>query len=497
MKDSLKLQAEIYPAGKSHLPQGQSKMQNLANVVLKDTFIYGISRYLSLLAALFLTPIYTRILSKADYGVMDIYNIWIAMFLAIIPLGLMNGLLRFYPDVEKQVRERKKLISSILFTLLGISALFIIIAIIGKSFFIESIVGDKSFSGIYQYAVIIVALSVVHSFNLELLRIKMLKKKFLIVSITNFILLSLLGFALVYFYNSGIIGFFQASVFALVVSCLIGLYFNAGEITLSYDLRKTIEIIAYSSHFLSVFFFFHSTNLIDRYLITNLLNLDLNGIYAIGLKISGLLNFIIAAFSMAWMPYVFRIKDEANARQLFSKMFDNYLKFGGLLIFFIALFRQEFIAFFAPTYESAYHLISIMLIYFFVMGLTNVFTIGIQISKKTRFLTYSAIISIACNIFISIILVKKIGIEGIAIGSLCGAVVWIAIQHFFAQREYQIPFRYFKNGIIFLLLILAIVGLEFVDISSPAYKVIIMLVCVILTSFNYLNSWRHNRNSNL
>ena len=79
--------------------------------IFSDSIIYGVSSYLSVVAAIFLTPIYTRILLKTDYGAMDIINTWISLVVAILPLGLLNAVVRFYPDFKADPEQRKKYLS--------------------------------------------------------------------------------------------------------------------------------------------------------------------------------------------------------------------------------------------------------------------------------------------------------------------------------------------------------------------------------------------------
>ena len=81
---------------------------NIIKILFKDSFIYGISSYVNLLAAFILTPIYTRILSKESYGLMDLCVTWNNFFMLIIPLGLTAAMLRTYQDYKTSPEKKKE-----------------------------------------------------------------------------------------------------------------------------------------------------------------------------------------------------------------------------------------------------------------------------------------------------------------------------------------------------------------------------------------------------
>ena len=57
----------------------------LRKVFFNDTLVYGVTGYLGLVASFFLTPFYTRILTKEDYGLLDLFNVWNSFFALVLP----------------------------------------------------------------------------------------------------------------------------------------------------------------------------------------------------------------------------------------------------------------------------------------------------------------------------------------------------------------------------------------------------------------------------
>ncbi len=177
--------------------------------VLGESAVYGLSSYIGVFASIFLTPIYTRILSKGDYGIMDIFLTWNNLFMTILPFGLIGGLLRFYPDYKTEI---KSLTGTILAFLLMISAVYFLSMFSLQGIIISSVFNNEINFELYLINIFIVIGSMLFSFSMSILRCEFKKNIFLLLSLINIFLIVSLGFIFVYYDRMGVIGFFRASL---------------------------------------------------------------------------------------------------------------------------------------------------------------------------------------------------------------------------------------------------------------------------------------------
>jgi O-antigen/teichoic acid export membrane protein len=201
------------------------------------------------------------------------------------------------------------------------------------------------------------------------------------------------------------------------------------------------------------------------------------------MRISNIINFIISSFGLAWMPIVFNSYTKPKVKEFFNNVFKLYIYIGCYAIFGIYIFREELLQFLAPNYLESMDLITLLLIYNFVMGFNYVFTIGIQITKNTKVITTAAIFAISTNIIMSIFLVNDMGIEGIAIGSLLGAFLWIIIQHIYSQKYYKIKYSYLTLIMTIVILMFCILFCEYYEFGENSFlskSIILILVLIIL-----------------
>lgn len=456
---------------------------SLKKKLFGESLVYGIARYASFVAAIFLTPIYTRLLTKADYGIMDVFNKWNAFALAILPLGLFSSLIRFYPEIQDKVDARKRHLGSLFVTLLFLCLIYLILMLLIQPVFLELFV-DRAFeniNAIYVFSIGIVICQVLFHFCLQILRVNHKSLQYGLLSLLNFAILSSLGFYFIYFSGENIIGFFRASLIAAVVAVIAACFVVRNNLFLHFHTPTTKKMLRYGMHFLSVFFLFQITDLVDRYLIKEHYGLEEVGIYSIGTRIAGFILLATGALSLAWMPRAIEIDEDKDADRIYRRMFNGYVIAGFMMVAFIIIFRHELLRIFAPDYLAAGEIIAILAVFNFLTGFVYVFTIGIQLSKKSWAISISAGIAVIVKVILSILLVERFGIEGIATASLIEVLIWIAIQHYFSQKFRRIPFNYYI--LLFILLFYPLTMLTQAIEESERYQISMKLIFFGLLSF--------------
>jgi O-antigen/teichoic acid export membrane protein len=409
--------------------------------LLKDTIVYGVSKYLGVFAAIFLMPIYTRLLTKADYGIMEIINSWNNFIIMLIPLGLSSSIIRFYSDIKDNPISRKKYLGSINVTLIVISAVYATLMIILKPFIIPFFNKFNGINEIYYHSIFIAIGAILSGHLLALLQAQLKKNTYLLVSIINLLMLVLLGFLFVYHYKMGVLGFYRASSIAYIVTLFFCFWFTRVDFSIKFSKKALKTILNYSIHILSVGILFSLVNLFDRYIIAEYSNVEGVGLYSIGVRISGIMGIAVASFSLAWFPISMNIKENKEAIQTYNRVHHFYYIVSTIMLVGLLLFRKELIGIFAPDYMKSYNVIGILGAQLIINGTIYFYSLGIHIKKRTKYLTYSGIISIIANIIISISLVKNYGIDGVAFGTLISSIIWVIIQFYFSHKLYPIPFK--------------------------------------------------------
>lgn len=410
--------------------------------LMKDGLIYGITRYVGVIAAIFLTPIYTRIIPRHDYGIMDIFNVWITLFSLLIPMGLIQALPRLWMDSRNDKNSLKNILGNFNILILAFSVIFIFLTFSLKSTFEKNILHSTEFGHIYYLTVFIAILQVVYNQQLAIFRQVFKRRKFVAISLLNLFLLTSLGFTLVYYIDLGIQGFFFASLFALAITVSFSLLLNREYLCLRFDKSLLKSMLSYSTPLLYVAAFFSLSDLTDRFIINTYLGTEDVGLYSVATRIASIPLFFTTAFATAWFPRIFNINDVEERNNLLVKTHNIAVLFFGSVFMAVVLFKSELIRFFAPNYTDAFQLVILLSLSYIINGVGPIYAVGIHLLKSTKDLLKGALISVVANIFFSILLLKFYGIEGVAAGTLLGAILWTVLRYSFGQKKLKIKFKF-------------------------------------------------------
>ncbi|MFR1759779.1 MAG: lipopolysaccharide biosynthesis protein, partial [Christensenellaceae bacterium] len=73
--------------------------------LVSNTVIFAIGTFSSKLLVFLLMPLYTRVLSESDYGVVDLLMQTGNLLLPLVSLGINNAIIRFGLDKSSDSRE--------------------------------------------------------------------------------------------------------------------------------------------------------------------------------------------------------------------------------------------------------------------------------------------------------------------------------------------------------------------------------------------------------
>jgi len=182
---------------------------------------------------------------------------------------------------------------------------------------------------------------------------------------------------------------------------------------------------------------------VDRYFISNYLDLGILGIYSVGLKISGLIQLPVLGFQTAWGPFAFAIYKEKDAGETYDKVFLYYT----LLLTFVALLIVVAAEPLVRLFASAKYLESIPIVFPLVFSvvvdsLSWISGIGIGLSKKTVYKIVSYAAALVTGLITIRLLIVPLGLMGVVYGLLAGKIALTVTKTWFAYKLYPIRFNF-------------------------------------------------------
>ena len=372
-------------------------------------------------------PIFTRVLSVSEYGLMDLGQRLLLMLTIASKLGFQNASLRFYNRQEfaENVASARTFYSTLFFGMLSTSAtvglLFLFaVAVVPKA----SVLGPLA-----NLIYLILGLALVRAMGSVLwgfLRIEERTKTFNILQVTSKAttiaavcsLLPWIGpYARIYF--TGALGVEAALVLALTVWLVR---------------RRVLALKCFSFSFFRVALAFGTPLVLyefafgvlgsaDRFLVRHYLGANALGLYSVAYGLANNVNeFLVAPLSLALVPIYMRIWTSDGPQKtaaFLTVAFDLFILAAAGVLAVVAATGHSFLVLLASAkYAAADQLIPVILSGLLVWT-ANVFVgAGLLIHKRTLTMSGMLVMSAVLNIVLNCLLLPRMGLMGGAIATL-------------------------------------------------------------------------------
>lgn len=454
----------------------------------KDTLVYGFGDAFVKILGILTIPIYTRIFNPSDYGILSLVSAIITFFSSFLDLGMISALQRSYFDSAEE-KERKKIISTAFWFLLiwGIFFTFIIILLSKKIslLFFDSV----SFTWILVLSFLNAFLSIFIILAKDLSRFKFRPWLFFRLVSLNGILTTIFSLFLIIYFKFGILGFFLGGFLGTILTVIFAWRIIKNFIIFVFSLAKFKKMFSYGIMLVPTVIAYFIFDISDRFFLVRMSTLHELGLYSMAINISGIMMFLSTALAQAWSPFAFKLyAEERNIyKNIYSRMM-NYIMIGfSFLSIIIALFSSEILKIITiPEFFGANKAIPFLLISMLFYASTLVTLLGLNITRKTKYIALSAGITALLNIILNIIFIPKLGMVGAALATAISYIV-LALMYFFISQKLH-PISYNLEKIIKILIItLLIFGINsFLHFSMILNILFKFGLIIIFTSFLFV-----------
>jgi len=192
-------------------------------------------------------------------------------------------------------------------------------------------------------------------------------------------------------------------------------------------------------------------NLADRRILEGYVSLGEVGIYSVGNNFGGAMKFPLSAFEPAWQPFVFEnAKKETGPRDIGLIATRMAIVFTVIALGLASLLPDVLIFVSRnPAYHAAAPVIPVIVLAFLFQGFFLLSSIGISITKETR---YYPMITAACaflNVGLNFALIPSFGIMGSAWATVLGYALMALLGAAISHRLYPIPVQWMRIGAAF------------------------------------------------
>lgn len=411
----------------------------------RHTLIYGAGVVATKLASFIMLPVYTRYLTPADYGVLELLSMTIEIIGTIAGMGLSAAVFKFYVDHEG-TNEQRTIMSTA-----GVATLALGVVTSGLGLLFSPALGHLVFGQgagsnpvYFRLFFLIYLVQSAEMVPLLLLRARNESWAFVGASVAKLIGQLTLNIVFVVYLHMGVLGVLRSNLIITSISATGLTAYAVWRVGAHFSLPKFKGMARFGypvmpwllSNFVLVFS--------DRYFLNNSAGPAVVGIYSLAYKFAFLLAaFAFMPFNMVWDPQRYAIARKENAPRIYARVF-TYLNIGlGVIAMLISVYVDDLLRIMAtPPFRPAALLVPVLLAAQVIYSWTAFCNVGLFLRDRTRVLSRLSFVAVASVLVLNVLLIPRFGAWGAALATLGGYAVRSGTVIVASQRAYRIPYEW-------------------------------------------------------
>lgn len=407
----------------------------------KDGVVYGLAGLFARSVSIITLPLYTRILSPTDFGVIDLTLLFTVFCGVIIPFGISSGVARFFPDEATQ--DGKVLIASSGLWFISMTHLVFVLAALS---FAEPLMvltlGSAKWSQAYYLGLVMIVTGGFFYYFQNLLRWRLEPKRYVFCSLVSTFVTVGVALLAIFVARLGVAGIFIGQICGNVIGAALAWGMSRDLFRFRFSKPSLMAMLWFAVPLLPVLVGEFVTNYIDRMSIRTLLSLEDLGRYGIGFRLASLVGLIMIGFSSSLTPLVYANYQKHETRAEIARIFRFFLLIALPAVLFLALFSKEMLwVFTGPAYYSAWIVMPILAPGLLLISMFN-FAPGIDIAKKTKVSAMIQVATALLSVALNFLLIPWFGIAGSALATLLSGIFSFSAYMAYSQRYYSVPHQW-------------------------------------------------------
>ena len=456
---------------------------NRQKELAKNTIILTVGKVCTQFVSFLLLPLYTALLIPAEFGIVDLYNTYIALLTPVCNWQFENGLFRFMIDYRDDTEKQKTLFSTVFVTNI-LQAMGYLLFFVLLQGFISS-----------EYKIFLAADVVANIFLNTLLQFPRGLGKNGIYSIASFLSAATTVIFNVVFiagFRWGALGMFIATLLAKMITCVylicamnVWKYFSFK----SFDKVLLKNVTKYSIPLVPNQLSWWVVGASDRTIVAHFISVTANGIYSVANKFSTVFVTFYNIFNLSWTESV-SLHMNDDDRDLFLTDIINTMfnLFAAVDIGIIACMPFVFNFMVNNLYVDAYYQIPILMIAVLFQVIVGLYSVIYVALKKSAEIAKTSFFAAIINITVDLALIRFIGLYAASVSTLVAYLAMALYRYFDVKRYVSVCLR--KKYIVLTIIVgmITIMAYYSRNIFFCAGALFIAVAYAILINWHFLMS---------
>ena len=400
--------------------------------IFNDMAKYSPSKICGMIGNAIIVPVYTSILSPEQYG---LYSISIATlsFLCIIFsdwVGLSG--LRFFKQ-HQMTQDMPKYLTTLV-TMLGtnLCLMFVLVNIFRNWFY-----SQFNIPLTYLLAILLLIIPVAcRALLFQLLRAQLKSVSYTVSTIANQIMTIMLSVFFVKVCHMGAIALLLGMAISITITDIILIFqsniFKWFKLQQKLEWQPVVPIILYGIPIAATSLSTWIINQSNKFIMNSIHGFSQVGLVGVAYSLTlPLLMTIFSIITVAAIPRIINMYEEKiDVRPIISRFAGYFVLIALPGIVVMSLYCVDFVRIFSSSekFYEAYKLIPYFAFGTFFMAITDYTTLQYHLAKKTYIDFIIKLISGVAGVILNIILIPKMGLEGVGVATLSGNFLYFLLS---------------------------------------------------------------------
>ena len=425
--------------------------------IFKGTSLYSAGDILVNASNFFLIPLYTRVLTPADYGIVGYLQVFIQIATVIFAFGFYGAQTRYYFEH----RDDAGAIGSFMYTI-NITAiimfLFLSLPLVILGYLGKWTIGSESipFHPFMTISIFTVLLSIL---NTNMVSSLQMKQNFLgatFVRVITFLFTTASTIIFILYYKQGAFGQIAGKALGSLFVFLIFYWIYAKQFIWKFSKDALKYALAFGFPIVIHLLMGTIHSSIDRLMLEHYLPISQLGIYTLASSVAMVLHMFVMAFNQAYQPSYYQLMDSGqdDTQKNIIQTFLFWLALITTATCIGIIFGGAFLSFFAgKQFNKVGEIFPYLLLSVYSGSFYFFFSSPIFYFKKTKFLPLITGSSALINIVLNFFLIPRYGILGASVATIISHI-WISvISCMIGNRLFKVkwPFKYIVVSIVLVI----------------------------------------------
>lgn len=448
------------------------------NYLAKNTALFALNSIGTRLITFLLVPIYTKAFDTSEYGGVDLVTTVATILVPIITINIGEAVMRFSLDENA---DRDKIVSvgavfaalsvvlgTIVFAILmifpqiQINPWIVYLYCVSQGLYQTSSCNLRGQEKLLQYAIG----NIISTFSAAILNII-----FLLV-----LRLGANGYFLAY-----ILSFFIAAVYCSISGSL---FTTLKRFSIDKQLMK--NMVKYSIVLVPNSLMWWIMNSSDHVMVTAMIGVAANGVYAISYKLPSILSALSAVFNQAW-AYSAIHEDKSDDRVAFNNyMYDKLVRFLLIVTIFLMCVMKPFMKIYvSEAYFGAWEYTPYLLVGNFFLTIATFLSTFYTVNKDSKGFLYSGTAGAVVNIGLNALLIPIINIHGAALAT-CISYICVFLYRVRDTRKYMLVEVFRKQYVVGYIILILTAASMFLDGLVGQFTLCLETIIIIILNIRFI-----------